>query len=305
MDRMRDAGSGSEQGAWPEEGDYNFRRKLAEVNELDALSHAETVHRMLRDLRAVELREEGKEGKVQADEKLLFVDVADATRVVRASDVLTLKAKLFDMMATVSYAGKVLTTGSFDDFGVDSNATLSMTIKLHGGGKRARGQAAAAANTFEDALQDLDVKLTAEFNKMQGCVIAPVVHILNAMLAAKLAVDATTTEQVKNQATKLHEMFQALTNGQLEAINALAGSSVNKTAKIAAAAKHLYNAELKVLKAQAASIEVATGLSQMMVELIFTRVLGNESGEIVWTKLQRAVLFETSRRAAAGADAAM
>ncbi len=43
-----------------EDSDHEFRKKLAEVNELEALSHAETVHRMLRDLRAVQLCEEAK-----------------------------------------------------------------------------------------------------------------------------------------------------------------------------------------------------------------------------------------------------
>ncbi len=78
---------------------------------------------------------------------MLFVEVGGATKTVRVSNVKTLKAELFNMLATVSYAGKILTNGALDDFGVGDSATLTMTLKLGGGGKRGAAGEPKAAKT--------------------------------------------------------------------------------------------------------------------------------------------------------------
>ncbi len=159
--------------------------------------------------------------------------------------------------------------------------------------------------TKEDAVADAGERMAAEFAKMVGCVEPALVGILNTLADVKRSTDNTTEQHVLHKQSELHRLLRLCTDPQLEAIIALSGGGMNKSAKLSAASKQIFAEHHRALKKLATSIDTVSTALQVGLEHCLLKVLGSDGGEIVWSKMQGEILHETRRRAAPAADAPM
>ncbi len=140
---------------------------------------------------------------------------------------------------------------------------------------------------------------------MVGCVIPPLVQILNTAVIAKQGVEGYTAEQAAARRTVLNGLLATMSEPSLVMVNSLGGGSTNKTAKLTSIAKLMFPIAFRDLKKMEGNIDTVSSALLTCMELIMIKTCSNEQGDIVWSKFQGEVVAEVKRRAHAEGDAPM